>query len=403
MFSQRITKVEDVLRTIQPSGQAGLEHALEPKREHMRSSGEDRIQQPPLYVDGDERERENSPGNAYSSGPPSPEDETAEGRVGLIDTIAARHITHSMDDELEPVPGPYVPPGKSAIPANHTTPAGRLLNWPSVQVLVRKHLESAKIRFIDEFPIRREERRGLLRVWGRGEGLDSSRPDRDSHHDQGVMEVHDDYSDAGAPSPADCWGGISSAPSPSELKSPWLGAQSPDFSEANVRRYVQSYEENIQNMHPLIIPLELHAMVKMFLDGIQQGPNVAGSSRSSKQGSGTSIAKFVSTAPHAGDTPGSKRKRSPGVEGDGLSSSPTSRPSRLTFQRSITNALVLLVLALGKICLVKDKKIPDVVPVTEPVHGSPVVKGGYPQSPIQDSPSSTAGGMGPHSHSHSQS
>lgn len=85
------------------------------------------------------------------------------------------------------------------------------------------------------------------------------------------------------------------------------------------------------------------------------------------------------------DSPGFKRKRSPGaneqVEGTvGL-------PYRAgTPQRSITTALVLMMLALGKICEHRGK-IPDVIndnPLNS--NGSPFSKNGHPPSPLQYSP-----------------
>ncbi len=64
----------------------------------------------------------------------------------------------------------------------------------------------------------------------------------------------------------------------------------------------------------------------------------------------------------------------------------TGLPRRPGFQRSVSNAVVLMVLALGKICLMKDRKIPHVVQVNDPNHPSPVVRNGHPASPSQSSP-----------------
>ena len=106
--------------------------------------------------------------------------------------------------------------------------------------MVQHYLDDEKVKFVDEFPIRQEERRGLLRVWGRGEGVDSRQTDRESGHDLGMMEVNDDYSDAGAPSPADCWGGISGSPGPGDGRAHIVGLQTLDFSPDVVWKYVKS-------------------------------------------------------------------------------------------------------------------------------------------------------------------
>lgn len=306
-----------------------------------------------------------------------------------MNSLEARSIARKMEEEKEVEPGPVVRPGAVSIPVNHTTLAAFLLRWRPIEFLVGDILESENVKYIGEFPIRQEEKRGLLRIWGRGEGLESSlrvdKADKEALRDAGVMEMLDDVSDTGAPSPGDCWGGIGSSPAPVDGK-PVIALQAPDFSENVVWKYVKSYQDNIQNMHPLIIPLELKAMVKIFLDTVQQ----TASSRSSRN---PNVAKFVAT-PAAQPEAGVKRKRSPGPEGaESPSASPKS--SKPVFQRSINNALVLLVLALGKICLVKEK-IPDVVPVSEPPqHGSPLARNGYPASPVQGSSPSYA----VHSHS----
>lgn len=352
-FNQRISKLEHAVKRVAPSAD---------------------LQPEPMQED------EDRPGSADSAAPVAEEGytsspgDTVAGTQAPIDSVEARTITRIMEDEVEVEPGPFVRPGVPSIPPNHTTLAAFLLKWRPIERLVRPYLEAENVKYVDEFPIRQEERRGLLRVWGRGEGLDSSRGDREAIRDLGVMEIRDDYSDTGAPSPADCWGGIGSSPGPVDGK-PVIGVQAPDFTEPTVWKYVKSFQDNIQNMHPLIIPVELNAMVKLFLDSVQQSMN--------RQSRGAGIAKFVSTTQSEA---GSKRKRSPAPDGAESPSVPP-KQSKPIFQRSINNAVVLLVLALGKVCLHKDK-IPDVVPVSDVSHGSPLARNGYPASPVQGSPPS---------------
>jgi len=205
-----------------------------------------------------------APDDAYSSSP----GDTVTATQAPITAIEARNITRNIDEEPDVEPGTHIQPKDSAIPSNHTTLAGLLLGWKSVQKLLHRQLEIEALKYPQEFPTRQEERRGILRVWGRGEGSDNSWADRESGHDLGMMEVHDDYSDTGAPSPADCWGGISGSPGPIDGKSTVIAVQTLDFTESTVWKYVASFNENIQNMHPLIVPRELHAMVKVFLDNL---------------------------------------------------------------------------------------------------------------------------------------
>ncbi|KAL2023110.1 hypothetical protein VTK56DRAFT_3716 [Thermocarpiscus australiensis] len=358
-LNQRLSKLERAMKHIAPSLELGPEPV--PEEEGRPESADSAV---PMAED------------ACSSSP----GDTAAGAQAAMGTLEARTITRIMEEEKEVEPGPHVRPGQPSIPPNHTTLAAFLLKWRPIEALVRRYLEAENVRYVDEFPIRQEERRGLLRIWGRGEGLDSSRADREAARDLGSMEVQDDYSDTSAPSPADCWGAISGSPGPVD-GGPMIGGRTPDFSEAHVWKYVQSFQDNIQNMHPLILPVELKAMVKLFLNSVQQNM------RSQPKSSG--IAKFVGSPAPQSET-GSKRKRSPAPDGAEQS---LPKPAKLTFQRSINNALVLLVLALGKICLWKDK-IPDVVPVSEQSQSSPMARNGYPVSPVQGSPSSLSRSTG---------
>jgi hypothetical protein len=306
------------------------------------------------------------------------------------DTLRELAKNEEMEDEP---PGPPVAPGQPAIPLNHTTLASMLLKWKPIKQLVQHHLAREGIKYEDEFPIQQEERRGLLRLFGRGEGQGTGFVERESSVDQGSWEGYDDYSDAGAPSPADCWGSIGGLTPPvANIDSKGVvNLPTLDFTESTVWAYVRSYEANIQNMHPLIIPKELHAMVRLFLENVHRTT----AKRSNKQ---AEVARFTDPREvrdhNLAQYPdvGIKRKRSPGVDASDTPpgvSPVSSKPVKPVFERSIQNALVLLVLALGKICLCKDK-IPEVVPVTDPSQASPVIRNGHPLSPIQGSPPSYA-------------
>jgi hypothetical protein len=316
--------------------------------------------------------------------------------AGLADTepdinqLAASHEARTTlrelakDDEMEDEPpGPPVAPGQPAIPLNHTTLASMLLKWKPIKHLVQHHLDRAGVKYEDEFPIQQEERRGLLRLFGRGEGQGTG--DRESSTDQGSWESYDDYSDAGAPSPPDCWGTIGGLTPPVSVDGKGAAnVPTMDFSEKVVWQYVKSYEENIQNMHPLIIHKELKAMVCLFLDNVRQTT----ARRMNKHPDSTKWypSNIRDTGSREFGDFGVKRKRSPGsdpsVTPPGVSPGST-KPVKPVFERSIQNAVVLLVLALGKICLHRDK-IPE--PVGDPSQPSPVIRNGYPASPMQNSP-----------------
>ena len=59
--------------------------------------------------------------------------------------------------------------GEPAIPVRHTTGVAKILLWPAVADLVGLGMRENGIGGID--PLRREHQRGVLRLYGRGEGV----------------------------------------------------------------------------------------------------------------------------------------------------------------------------------------------------------------------------------------
>ncbi|KAL0942837.1 C6 zinc finger domain-containing protein [Colletotrichum truncatum] len=294
--------------------------------------------------------------------------------VGETD-LAPPMPTEVMDDDL--VPGPAVAPGAPSIPANHTTPQGYLLQWPAIKALTRKALQDNGVKYVEDFPIGREERRGLLRLFGRGEGnghifgYSSSAMPVETYGS--VDSTDDNFGEpVASPSPGEAWGQVGSLSPPNlGYSSSTLTAEGhPDYSEEKVWSYVKSFEDHILIMHPIIMPSDLATLVKRFLE------NVALGDRKSKPQQPPGVAKFVPSL-HAEMS--NKRKRSP--SGD-QSEDPTQTPRRQGRpHRTIETALVLIVMALGKICQHKGK-IPD--PVADWVdnsQNSPMNRNGYPSSP----------------------
>ncbi|KAI8406207.1 hypothetical protein FOFC_13676 [Fusarium oxysporum] len=285
------------------------------------------------------------------------------------------------EDEMEAEPGPPVPPGEPAIPINHTTLAGLLLEWPSIRELTKHHVEREGVRYISEYPISQEQNRGVLIVYGRGEDSHPSRQVREPT-DHGNLDMADDSSDMASPSPAADWGQLGglSPPDQVEYKGGVLVDDNPDFSEPKVWAYVESFKENILNMHPIIQPKLLDYWVRHFLDYLP----------ASQPRSATPQIRKLDFAMARGSqtlyVPGSKRKRPPEPDG---AEPPMSAPTRTGRpDRSIHTALVLTVLALGKVCLHRDN-VPDaVLPVEPPSHDSPVISnGGFRPSANRGSPS----------------
>lgn len=281
------------------------------------------------------------------------------------------------EEETEAEPGPPVPPGEPAIPMNHTNRAGLLLDWPSIRRMIRSHLDHKGIRYISEYPIGIEQARGSLILYGRGEDSLRSCQTREEL-DHGSFELSDDSSDMASPFPATDYGQIGGL-SPSDqidYRGGALGSDgNPDFSEAKVWSYVESFKENILNMHPIIQPGALDNWVYFFLaslPGQQQKQTKSSASKGSFVVGSTGGDRQVFA-----EATGSKRKH--GSPAPGSSDGPPT-PASMKFgkpNRSLHSALILTILALGKISHHRSN-IPDPVYQNAEVasQGSPPARNG---------------------------
>lgn len=205
---------------------------------------------------------------------------------------------------IDGVPRQTVPPGDPTVLDYYGTSAGRLLLWPTIFERVQPLLAAEGIHFPPEYPTLHEQQRGGIRWHGRFEGV------RFSPFTQ-VDIVKD--------TPLQPNGDL-------------------DLHPGTAWEYVKSYEENIQNMYPLIPPNELHAMVTMVL-------------QTTSKASTTQVGRAQSQAASLERPP--KRKRESEVDsGDDALAAP-SEPRLGHPSCSIESALVLMVLALGQICLHK--------------------------------------------------
>ncbi|KAG4427655.1 hypothetical protein IFR05_016861, partial [Cadophora sp. M221] len=159
----------------------------------------------------------------------------------------------------------------------------------------------------------------------------------------------------------------------------------PDFSRETVNDLVKSYMEHINIMHPILIKSHLDLLVEHFLKSIPESQAKPKQVSSLQVGhTNYSGAKFVGSGCRNPESLGNKRKRSlikgeyadPHVIMDYKPGHPF---------RSIGSAIVLLVMALGKICQHKGK-IPDAWHADYVYGSSPTVRNGHPPSPIQSSP-----------------
>ncbi|KAF3031938.1 hypothetical protein E8E12_001908 [Didymella heteroderae] len=237
------------------------------------------------------------------------------------------------------------PKEKSGLQSDHTTPAHNLFEqWHSMAYFCRgvdyieKLIEDG--HSISAYPMLLEQDRGLLRVWGVGEGHNLS----DGAQGPGSPDSGGD-GDIFSPAPGkeSLWGfppaDASSPGSDDPTSHPnenggVLGPDGwPDFRSAVLWELYDSYIGNIHKLHPFMDTRNLRRMVKEFSE--QYSPDLNGKNAGSPAASSLDLHQ------------GLKRKRSGGAYGEPWS-------SKGAIERSLRNALVLLVLALGKVCVHHD-------------------------------------------------
>lgn len=260
--------------------------------------------------------------------------------------------------------------GDLAIPIEHTTAAHKLLRWASIQELVHPVTEN------EQYVMQGEQKRGLLRVWGRGEGGDA--PDGNPLslviYPDGPSAEEASRRQYGSSHLENLWGNGLPPVASSEIRRPAvdsIGGLNPDGSlkidGPTLAGLLGSYMKNIHIMHPILDPERISAMVYAFAHRYQTSPD--GHPRSPFAAPSHIMSEFrrdSATGLHKGN----KRKRSSvGMPNPSPASScASSACGRVAPERSIASALVLLVAALGKICEHKDflpGPVPDVMPEAE--------------------------------------
>jgi hypothetical protein len=247
-------------------------------------------------------------------------------------------ISHSTNANLQE---------RAGLQSDHSTPAHKLLEeWPHVKEwwqgidYLDKLVKTG--RHLSDYPMQLEQDRGLLRPWGVGEGLDLN----DGAQGPGSPESSND---SDAPSPATGKEGLWGYP-PLDKASPGalntsaprehpghpggLGSDGrPDFRSQVMDDLLEAYFTNIHNLHPFLNRSKIQKMFREFKE--QYSPDFK-------------PANAQSPATHQLN-PGMKRKRSSSAFGEASS-------AKGAIERSLRNAIVLLVLALGKVCSYKDRR-----------------------------------------------
>lgn len=342
---------------------------------------------------------------ALSAGPPprpqSPERKpasvhghqpTGESPNGSLETNG----TNPGDLDKSDTPAVVGPAEPSAV--EHTTAAHRLLCWPSIRAAFSK----SNTRILsDDYVMKLEERKGVLRVYGRGEGQDAGDGGHPSPTGSTASPRSDEGSEVRSPPPLEGLWGCGFADPPTARDVGGLGRDGKlEVDGPTLEKLLRLYLEHIHILHPFLDKNTLTKMVKRFSVDYSSGTHLKWTRfDGSKPAGPTAFEGLREPATHLPKS--SKRKHSetqyPGAGPELVS--PTAPSASLPhFQRAISTAIVLLVMALGKICEWRDP-LPGPVsddgkenPTARPSPFSPFVSNSESSSPlsVRQSPSSSA-------------
>lgn len=240
------------------------------------------------------------------------------------------------------------PPFELSLPAKHTTAAQYLLQWPSIAVLIPPGTNPTYV--MDE-----ERERGLLRLYGCGEGEDKG----DGH--EGAPSPAGSSSSDGrrldeemSSSPHGVWGvGQFHAPGMSSQSYPARehpGGVSPHgglmLDSDAVDRYFRSFMDHIHILHPFLEPKVLRTMIHTFKRKYSwdyratQSAAAVGVKRKRENTESPRSIEDHHTPGHL-ETRTHAKTYNPGINGP-------------LIEHSIANSIVLLVVALGKVTAHRD-------------------------------------------------
>ncbi|KAE8377787.1 hypothetical protein BDV26DRAFT_304778 [Aspergillus bertholletiae] len=224
--------------------------------------------------------------------------------------------------------------GELSIPVEHTTAAHKLLLWPSIQNLLLPG------RYDDDYVMKLEEKRGLICVYGRGEGDETSEDNSPSAAPTNSSTGCDeDGSYYAAASPGGPWG-VEAKQEQAKLANKGIDENGMLTADADdVHRYYKSYMKHMHQLHPFLDQGYLENRINQFIR------------INCPQTCSAAISKVPNK--HANDFPrGRKRKHSyENFQGTGCDVQfHAGKGSYQRIEYSVHNAIILMVLALGSIC-----------------------------------------------------
>ena len=226
---------------------------------------------------------------------------------------------------------------------HRTAPQKLILLWPSVWPL----FQDAGVNINSTYVMEAEDR-GILRIWTRGEGIDEH--DGTQFGSPGSSVQSEESGGGSAATPSDgLWGtGFLQTPvSDTSRSEPYSVNEfkpdgSPNLDVGTINALYDSYMKHIHIMHPFLDRQRLRKLFDHFIKRYCTGHPIL--KQKFAAGSGSDTERPL------------KRQRS-----DNGSTAITNGTEKGPTERSPGNAILWLVLALGKICLHREP-LPDPVP-----------------------------------------
>ena len=233
-----------------------------------------------------------------------------------------------------------------SIHIDHTTGAHRLFKWKLIADLLSGTHRPINENYVMEY----EERKGLLRIYGKGQGVDRYDGAQNANPSSPISSTSsEDPSRSPPSSDDDLWGFELGYPNPfegaihnNEVNHPGglTSSGSLKLDRQTMTDLYASYHDNIHILHPFLDKARLRRMIDKVCR--QYNPN---------DSHGTAQASSVS--PFAPQSRPLKRKHSgdDATIENGGNTTPRQASTEPKLARRVSTAVVLLVMALGKICL----------------------------------------------------
>ncbi|KAL8999803.1 MAG: hypothetical protein Q9169_001476 [Polycauliona sp. 2 TL-2023] len=253
-----------------------------------------------------------------------------------------------------------------AISIEHATAAHRLLHWPSIHEIIHRSKVIRQISLGPDYVMTMEQEKGVLRLYGWGAGRE---PPTDSHgsppsvNPQGENSPSSsasNRSDDAASPPSDGLWGSGSAPATNGEKQPTGNAGGLtsenllDINPRTMRRLLNSYLENFHILHPFLERSRLTRMFERFSLRYNKADGVL--TKTLFAGPASNLALDALKDGSSGGPRTAKRKYSNGYYSASVDPNAASsqNSNEIRLEHNMSTAIVLLVMALGRIAEWKD-------------------------------------------------